>query len=390
LVIEIPNELEDARQRYPTQWSQEEKAMAEAWLASNTTVLDLIEKGTQKAYYWNDYKRLNERMPVLPGNLDRIRHVIFAMCMRATLRASQGQLIEGFNDIEICIQFGRQLVGNKDLITKLIGWACYGNALRSTRLILAHENIVPSLLTSLQIQFEMLAQKGNFEFDFAGERFLLMDAIQCMFTDDGKGGGYIPEIALQIPRSFKSHIPGFSKQQKQALLKLERRQTTAQVKRYYDLIEKAFSYSPWQYERDYDGLKTSIEQIIKENYLIKMFSLNPQLLHMPWRGRVDLDALITILGLLWYKADTQQFPESLSQLVLQGYLKAVPNDPYSDGPILYNRINEFFVLYSSGSDFDDDGGTPSKWGKGKKGGDQVFWPVEGTNEYKELLLKVKE
>jgi len=48
------------------------------------------------------------------------------------------------------------------------------------------------------------------------------------------------------------------------------------------------------------------------------------------------------------------------------------------------------LLYSLGADFDDDGGKPSKWGEGEKGGDQVFWPLEGTNEYIEILSKVKE
>ena len=42
---------------------------------------------------------------------------------------------------------------------------------------------------------------------------------------------------------------------------------------------------------------------------------------------------------------------------------------------MYKRTDESFVLYSFGSDFDDDGGKPSKWGHGDEGGDQVFWPV---------------
>ena len=222
------------------------------------------------------------------------------------------------------------------------------------------------------------------------ERLLLMDAIQCMFTDDGKGGGYIPEIALRIPRSFQSLIPEFSTQQNQTLLRLERRQTTVQVKRYYDLLEKAFSFSPWQYDRDIEGLKTDIERIEEQNALINFFRSSHRIFHIAARARVETEAVITILALLRYKADTQQFPESLSQLVLLSYLKAVPDDPYSDGPIVYKRTKNGFLLYSLGADFDDDSGTPSKWGKGEKGGDQVFWPVEGTNDYIELLSKVKE
>ena len=50
-------------------------------------------------------------------------------------------------------------------------------------------------------------------------------------------------------------------------------------------------------------------------------------------------------------------------------------DPYSDKPLVYKRLDNSFTLYSLGADFDDDGGTPSNWGEGDKGGDAVFWPV---------------
>jgi hypothetical protein len=44
--------------------------------------------------------------------------------------------------------------------------------------------------------------------------------------------------------------------------------------------------------------------------------------------------------------------------------------------LIYRCIGDDFTLYSLGADFKDDGGTPSKWGEGEQGGDQVFWPVE--------------
>jgi hypothetical protein len=48
--------------------------------------------------------------------------------------------------------------------------------------------------------------------------------------------------------------------------------------------------------------------------------------------------------------------------------------------LAYKQIGDDFILYSFGADFDDDGGTPSKWGEGEKGGDQVFWPVSRKQE----------
>jgi hypothetical protein len=134
--------------------------------------------------------------------------------------------------------------------------------------------------------------------------------------------------------------------------------------------------------RDIEGIKTSIEQIKKANPLIRTFSpAIDKLVHIAARARADIDASITILGILRYKVDTQQYPDNFSQLIAAGYIKNIPIDPYSDNPMVYKTIGEDFMLYSFGSDFDDDGGTPSKWGEGKKGGDQVFWPVEKSQNH---------
>jgi len=121
-------------------------------------------------------------------------------------------------------------------------------------------------------------------------------------------------------------------------------------------------------------VKNTVEQI-GSNPFIKLWSVNPTLRHLSAKARADLDSVITILALLRYKADRQEFPESLELLVGEGYLKKVPRDPFSSGAVVYQRTTDNFVLYSFGVDFDDDGGTPSKWGEGEQGGDQVFWAV---------------
>jgi hypothetical protein len=50
-----------------------------------------------------------------------------------------------------------------------------------------------------------------------------------------------------------------------------------------------------------------------------------------------------------------------------------------ESTVIYKSTEKSFILYSLGADYDDDGGTPSKWGEDEKGGDQVFWPVEDYN-----------
>lgn len=107
-----------------------------------------------------------------------------------------------------------------------------------------------------------------------------------------------------------------------------------------------------------------------------------QIAEMSFRGKVLYEATLTVLALRRYKQVTGQYPEKLDDLVSGGYLKAIPKDPYSTGPLVYRKTQDDFILYSIAGDFKDDGGKPipqthwnAGWGGGV-GGDRVFWPVQ--------------
>ena len=97
---------------------------------------------------------------------------------------------------------------------------------------------------------------------------------------------------------------------------------------------------------------------------------------MAWRLRARRSAVVTILALKRWQLAKGEYPESLDELVAEKYLAALPQDPYSDAELKYERRGDDFVLYSLGADFDDDGGQDNQWGEGEGGGDRVFWPVE--------------
>ena len=398
LVVEFPEELREAHRSYPTQWSREEREQAEAWVVSNTEALEQVEKGAQKSCYWLEYEHKDSTvLSVFPRDLDRIRHFAYALCMRAKLRTNQGELEQGFSDVMCCYQLGKHLLRNKIIISQHVASAVIDLAVQTTRIILAHEEIEPMSLTRIQEQLDTFAESNTVEFNFMEEKFICLDVIQRIFTDDGHGGGHIPRSAFikrNLPNGeFESEISAFfsvSESDIRLWRKLERHRTTAEVRRYYYLSEKACLMSPWEYNRGFNDVKISIERIRKRNPLIKGFTLGiDRLVEIAARSRANLDALIATLGILRYKADTQKLPRDLSELVATGYLKTVPDDPFSDGSITYRLTDEGFILYSFGADFDDDGGMSSWWGYGEQGGDQVFWPVQEPGDYPETLTETK-
>ena len=396
LIVEFSEELEQVRKRYPTQWSREQRDQVEAWLVSNKEALDLIEKATQKPYYWVEYERQNERMPPLTKVLDKMRVFIFTLCMRATLRITQGQYDQGFSDIETCYRLGRHLATNKELICTLVGNASRNWALQTTRMILAHEKINGPLLNDLHRRFEEFTENDSFGFDFTAEKLFALDVIQCIFTDGGQGGGHIPRCFLKqrsFPRGeYETGIPFLSldaESDANRWRKLRRNRTTEQVETYYDLCERVCSQPPWRY-RSSSSMRMRIEMFQKQNPLIELYSPGiERLVSIAGRARVERDATIAILAILRYKHDKTKLPDTLLELVDAGYLKGIPEDSFYNGPLIYRCTDDDFILYSFGADFDDDGGTPSKWGYGEKGGDQVFWPVQESTEDSESIAETK-
>ena len=105
-----------------------------------------------------------------------------------------------------------------------------------------------------------------------------------------------------------------------------------------------------------------------------------------YKTKAEHESVRTVLALKLWQEEKGAFPDTLEELVAGGYLDGLPMDPYSDGPLRYQRRDDDFILYSVGEDFHDDGGMVDavyEWGR-KDGvdwdnksfrGDRVFWPV---------------
>ena len=80
------------------------------------------------------------------------------------------------------------------------------------------------------------------------------------------------------------------------------------------------------------------------------------------------------LALRSYRSDQRRVPAKLAELVPR-YLQRVPQDPFSDKPLIYRPSGTNWLLYSVGVDGVDDGGKPvgkGVWSKGDLFFDSVW------------------
>ena len=381
MAVGMPDALEAVRRGHPEDWSEETLDDMRLWVQTNEKSLQWLSQGATKSYYWRVYAG-NSAMQAGMPEAASVRALAFALDARIKLHAFDGQYDRMLSDMEVLHRLGGHFAGSKVLIDQLIGVSIRSMAVGTAREILAHGSPEPQTLSSLQAQLERFQESDSGTMDFSLERLVWLDAIQRMFTDDGDGLGHVPRAVVLgwnvLPKSVRPLVRPMTLQQNEAFLDLRRRETTECAEEFLKHVQVAASQTPWQVSNGPNNVRAVLDDLMRTNAFVELLGRAClRAVELPWRTRTELDALVATIAALRHKADHGVYPASLDQLIEAGYLKHVPQDPYANGPLAYKRVNNDFVLYSHGLDFDDDGGTPSKWGTGPEGGDQVFWPVEG-------------
>ncbi len=197
----------------------------------------------------------------------------------------------------------------------------------------------------------------------------------------GRGDGILQDTFESLINNPPTELAFHTEAILIAMFGPDRRQVTQAVNKYFDFAKTLAGKTPWQ-----------LHQIDFEQKLLTFGGKAAQIMtraHYPLlrdllivhRNEIHGTALVTTLAILRYKADKGQLPENLQQIVDTGYLKTIPMDPFSSGPLAYRRKSNDFILYSFGPDSDDDEGTwvvePRFVGElYRHNGDWIFWPVK--------------
>ena len=135
----------------------------------------------------------------------------------------------------------------------------------------------------------------------------------------------------------------------------------------------------------YQIYRQNLDDIISENettkyYVCFMHNVFMRKKHPDifWRSRLYHEAVPVVVALKRWQFDKGSYPQTLNELVAAGYIKQVPEDPFSNGKIKYQKNGADFLLYSKGHNMKDDGGT-REIDEEHREKDWVFWPIENKN-----------
>jgi hypothetical protein len=244
------------------------------------------------------------------------------------------------------------------------------------------QNVDVSADSLKMVQEELAVQIEEHEpiISLTGEKVFWYDEIQRTFTDDGEGDGRVLSRGLvYVVHDWKDslwRLLTFSYPSRQEFI--------AEIDKYFEQAEELLSEMPWDLHNESTVADEWSKALEQTSLMLKIVGpVHERISQIAWRLKTHRIGLLTLLAIIRYQKDQGRYPENLNEVVLTGYLNSLPEDPFSDGPLVYKQTDDGFLLYSLGSDFEDDGGQPGLDSKGKPrmwpdDGDWVFWPMSDS------------
>jgi len=398
----IPHEVGSYAKNWIGEGDEELRTRLADWLKSNEKAFEYARLAAAKPYYWKPTPVIQETpFSALSDDLSQFKYLAIALGWQAIHDASHQKPAEAFANLETSYSIGRHLTGHTRLLEQLVAMAIESAACQRAMTILSHSEPTPETLARFQtfLQDRTPLAELSFRVEHLGCQWIIA---KC-FTDNGRGDGHIVlneynewlnltyssgSGAAPAGRSLKTTLKdtlellGYrSVLIFQAVNHDGRKETLRKTDEVYALLKDMKSQTPWQLQARKTTYGQEIDRVVgtgQDLLLRQHVSSCDSIIAIYQRISGYQSAVLTVVALMRYKADKDVFPESLAQLQAAGYLTTLPQDLYSDQPLVYRRTDEGFILYSVGANFKDDGGTKHQWRSGNSIGpdeDYIYWPV---------------
>ncbi|RMH23573.1 MAG: hypothetical protein D6693_11295 [Planctomycetota bacterium] len=335
-------------------------------------------------------------------HLGQMRRLASLLWADARLAVVEDDGARAASDLVALIRMAAHAREPATLINQLFGLSILDLALDGVSHILADH---PATLTDEQ--WSRVAHTlagwcggGRVRIEFGPERLYFYDALQRIYTDDGRGDGRLTLEGLRAMNSLlaatehNSNLSGAERLAGPILAAAIAGR--AEMRREYDRVaDTAADYAgraPWTrddeaFQRETDlswlGLRSSVRYML-------VSQLAPAYWHVVNRGDevgMRRDGTLVAIAMELYRQRHGVYPESLDALT-PDLLPSVPRDIFDGSPVRCIIRDGSYTLYSIGADGDDDAGAPAldlvggrdpraaRRGPNPVNGDWVLFPPE--------------
>lgn len=238
----------------------------------------------------------------------------------------------------------------------------------TVRNALIHQQITPAMAAELLAAYAKFRPRPTFQYVMEVDRLCMRDAIQRVFTDDGKGSGSLIDSAFaaemiavyQLPPSVLQTLDPRAQERLQAATHWRQnmfrwnRPTRAQVYVAADQVWEEIQNDnalPRAQRRDFEQWKAWRAAQLTPELQLLVDATGLEMVPSTIDGTVaKRNGTIIQLALIAYKHRVGTYPDALAELVPTD-LPVLPRDPLSpDGQFIYRREGEAYSLLSVGVD----------------------------------------
>ncbi len=395
--VDMPDKLRKPLVNWPTDFNSTEQALLEKWVISNSQAFEYFRIAVNKPYYQleRQAKEDDNMFSVMLPELIPSRELTKALIWDAKLKAIKGQFQAAFEDILDCYRAGHHKCRPLLFLTiQHTGLGIKQATVQNAFIILDKSKVESEDLKFFQNVLQTELDNDAYVPSIQAEKYFLYDVLQRTFIDNGKGTG---RLAWRVGWFYKlrSTWANLKQRLKSCFVGPTRNQIVQQTEQVLTISNQIMVKTPWQIKNEGYNYFEEIENINNSNFFLQIFGVSPKsTFHLYHKTSTQTEALIAILAVFRFKADTNQLPKTLDELVSAGYLQSIPMDPYSSGPLVYKLTEDNFELYSVGEDFSDDGGVIEVVNKARQepgfrgtiiapyvhSPDIAYWPVKDLNK----------
>jgi hypothetical protein len=401
--VKMPDVFQSPYNNWPTDYLDFERTMLENRVTSNSQAFEYLKEAVNKPYYWikrttketDDYLTKSYLGRIIISDDYQLRGLTEALGWDAKVKAVKGQFQLAFEDILTCYKAGNHKCNpNLLLMEQYCGIEIKRDAAKNAFVILDKSKVDNKSLKFLQDSLQQDFDRDTYMPGCQAEKFYQLDKLQRMFIDNGRGTGRLWwRIGFDIVIPLISKGDYYERKLKMScFIGPTKKQVAEKIEQTATLFNQVMTKTPWQAKNGGHNYLKEIEDIYNRHLslqILKIGFIDPVgIFYTFYKTRAQTEALIAISSILRFKTDKERLPESLEELVSTGYLKSIPMDPYSDGPLVYKLTEDNFKLYSVGEDFSDDGGSYEskatqesvyRWGyvvPHDSSSDIVYWPYK--------------
>ena len=358
-------------------WSTEQLPPLAEWLDANRASLDLLVEASRRPRYYSPLIAPTDTadetlLGLLPlDSVQRVRTIARDLSVRAMFHLGEGHPEQAWQDLLAIHRWARLVAQGPTVAEQLVAIAIDGIACDGTRTLLDSDQITPAL--GRQIHQDLLALPPPSDmaesFDL-GERLSFLDFIVAV-RSGGAGDTAWGVVHVQRRRG----ISGSGARSRRLERHFEARQRLLRPPRRclpsakpYCGVSPSWAGLPmtsiqWNRgsTRPQTGLSGAFNQkkrseMVATTRISTFCSTTKLVVAAEDRANTELDFVRLAAALAVYRADHGHYPDKLADLV-PDVLPKLPVDLYHQQPFLYQRDGKGYLLYCTGENGSDDGGS---------------------------------